>query len=258
MLKKLGLMTRWEKARKVRQRKFVQDFMQSSLVSERPEKTLQNPSNIEDLFWNTKGTVIHKWLHYLPLYERYFSSFAQKPVKVLEIGVSKGGSLSLWRRYFNENATIFGIDIDQNCKKYDGADGQVRIGSQCDPEFLKQVVAEMGGIDIVIDDGSHNSPDIQKSFEVLFPLLADGGVYLIEDLHAAYWLQFEGGYNSRTSFMNSVKQMIDDMHHWYHEKGEKITAAAGQVAGLHIHDSIVVVEKQKTTAPCRAIVGAAT
>ena len=53
----------------------------------------------------------------------------------------------------------------------------------------------MGGIDIVLDDGSHNMKDIIVSLESLFPMLNDGGVYMIEDLHTAYWRKFGGGYS---------------------------------------------------------------
>ena len=39
---------------------------------------------------------------------------------MLEIGVSKGGSLALWRKALGEKATIFGIDIDPKCAEFDG------------------------------------------------------------------------------------------------------------------------------------------
>ena len=45
---------------------------------------------------------------------------------------------------FGDSATIFGIDIDSNCIKYNDLHGQVRIGSQTDKEFLESVVNEMG------------------------------------------------------------------------------------------------------------------
>ena len=211
---------------------------------------------MDDIFWDHKGPIIDKWLHYLPIYDRYFARFRYAPVRILEIGVSKGGSLAMWRKYFGGSAIIFGIDIDKTCLEQDGQFGSVRIGSQTDTEFLEQVVSEMGGIDIVIDDGSHRSPDIKASFEYLFPKLANGGVYLIEDLHTAYWDDFSGGYRSHQSFMNVLKQIVDDMHHWYHTQGEKIKASAGHVSGLFFHDSIAVIEKNKISAPCHTRIGA--
>lgn len=214
---------------------------------------LSNP--LEAYFWSHEGTVVHKWHHYFKIYDRYFSSFRGKPVKMLEIGVSKGGSLDMWRSYLGDEATIFGIDIDAKCAAYDGKSAQVRIGSQADPAFLKDVVDEMGGIDLVLDDGSHDSHHIRASLAALYPRLTNGGVYMIEDLHAAYWPNFSGGYNAPTSFMNDVKQMIDDMHHWYHGHGEKLGPTDGALAGLHVYDSIVVLEKAIVAKPLHTKMG---
>ena len=102
-----------------------------------------------------EGVKVHKWHHYLPLYDRYFGQYRGTPVKFLEIGVNNGGSLQMWRRYFGPDAVICGIDINPDCAQYDGQSGMVRIGSQDDPEFLASVIEEMGGIDAVLDDGSH-------------------------------------------------------------------------------------------------------
>ena len=212
-------------------------------------------SDLESLFWGNTGPLVHKWHHYLPIYERYFSGFRDRPIRMLEIGVSKGGSLQMWRKYLGPEAQIFGIDIDPSCARFDGQAGQVRIGSQDDPDFLNSVVDEMGGIDLVLDDGSHVSAHIRKSLEVLYPRLSEGGLYMIEDLHCAYWSDFGGGYQTRDSFMSDVKQIVDDMHHWYHTEGEKTAATAGHVAGLHVYDSIVVLEKRKVAPPRHTQVG---
>jgi hypothetical protein len=126
-------------------------------------------------------------------------------VRFLEIGVSKGGSLDMWRSYFGPEAVIYGIDIDEACAQFDGRSAQVRIGSQDDPAFLASVVAEMGGVDVVLDDGSHDSRHIRASLDVLFPLLSEGGVYMMEDLHAAYWVSHSGGYRRPSSIMETVK-----------------------------------------------------
>ncbi len=67
------------------------------------------------------------------------------------------------------------------------APNQVRIGSQDDPAFLRSVIDEMGSPDIILDDGSHVSDHQKISFETLWPLLKVGGLYVIEDLHTAYF-----------------------------------------------------------------------
>jgi len=198
---------------------------------------------MEDLFWSNDGPLVHKWHHYLPIYDRYFGPWRNRPVRMLEIGVSHGGSLALWRKYLGKEAIIFGIDIDPACAKLDDQAAQVRIGSQDDPGFLRAVVAEMGGVDIVLDDGSHVSSHMRASLHTLYPLLSDGGIYMVEDLHACYWSLYEGGYRRPDSFVEVVKSMIDDMHHWYHDQGQRVAATAGNLGAMHVHDSIVVLEK---------------
>ena len=43
------------------------------------------------------------------------------------------------------------------------------IGSQADAAFLESVVAEMGGLDVVLDDGSHRMEHIKASFDGAVP-----------------------------------------------------------------------------------------
>ncbi|MCZ0811209.1 class I SAM-dependent methyltransferase [Roseovarius sp. EGI FJ00037] len=200
------------------------------------------------------GHLVHKWHHYIPIYDRYFTPFRGHAPRLLEIGVSKGGSLAIWRKFLGPDATIYGIDIDEDCRQYDGIDGQVRIGSQNDPAFLRSVIAEMGGVDIIIDDGSHRMNDLKASLDALFPLLNNNGIYLIEDLHTAYWTEFGGGLGTASNFFTYVRDIVDDMHHWYHEDDMRHPEIAGSCAAIHIYDSIVVLEKAKQHPPVHSTI----
>lgn len=214
-------------------------------VNGKPEPTRAGP--IESAFYRHDGRVVHKWHHYLPLYDRYFAPYRDRepPLRFLEIGVANGGSLELWRGFFGPSAVIFGIDVNPECAAYDGEHGnRVRIGSQADPAFLRAVVKEMGGVDVVLDDGSHVAEHVRASFDTLFPLLADDGLYVVEDTHTAYWANFGGNYRSSRSAIGMAKALIDDIHHWYHPHGRRIDAARDWVAGIHVHDSIYFVEKR--------------
>ncbi len=202
-----------------------------------------------DLFAGNKDYIVDKWHHYIPLYERYFSPYRGRKVRFLEIGVSKGGSLQMWRRYFGEEAIIFGIDIDPECSQFNGLAGQVRIGSQADGKFLEAVIAEMGGIDLVLDDGSHHMEHIRTTLKILFPHLIDGGIYMIEDLHTSYWREFGGGYRSKRNFFNYLRDLANDMHHWYHGNGMTHSDISQSCSGIHIHDSLVVLEKSRVYRP---------
>lgn len=204
------------------------------------------------IFAGHDGHIVDKWHHYIPIYERYFSRFRGKKVRFLEIGVFKGGSLEMWRKYFGDDAIIYGIDIDPRCAALDGQAGQVRIGSQDDTEFLDRVVDEMGGVDVILDDGSHHMKHIRRSFRALYPKLAVGGVYMVEDLHCAYWKQFGGGTEAPGNFFNHMRRVVDEMHAWYYDpefRDPEITT------GIHVHDSICVFEKGRAIRPRRSQVG---
>jgi len=216
---------------------------------ERDAVASQTSGALAKIFFEHRGRILWKWVHYLEIYDRHFAQYRNTSVKMLEIGVFKGGSLDMWREYFGRSATVFGIDIDPKCIDYATEPNQVRIGSQDDPEFLKNVVLEMGIPDIVLDDGSHLGRHQRKSFEILFPLLKPGALYVIEDLHSSYWGgQFEGGYGEKGTIIQYIKQMIDDMHAWYHDS-PVITPAKTDVGAIHLYDSIVFVEKRPRQQP---------
>lgn len=217
----------------------------------------QFDGDLLDMFVEFDGRPKHKWHHYLPIYDRYFGHWRGRDVKFLEIGVEHGGSLDMWRKYFGPQATIFGIDIDKQCQKLDGISGQVRIGSQSDFAFLDQVVQEMGGeIDIVLDDGSHRMKDINVTLEHLFPQVSRNGIYMVEDLHTAYWRTFGGGYLKKGNFFNYIRSLIDDLHRWYHIYPTKCAAISDICSAIHIHDSICVFEKGPVTRPTHSLVQA--
>ena len=73
-----------------------------------------------DIFTEGVEKPVHKWHHYIPIYDRYFSRWRNTNFRFLEIGVWNGGSLEMWRKYFGDEAVIFGIDIDEDCRRFDG------------------------------------------------------------------------------------------------------------------------------------------
>lgn len=164
------------------------------------------------IFSSTPG--VHKWAHYLPIYERLLSPNRSRPIRMLEIGVYKGGSLEMWRRYLHPSSLIVGIDINPSCKQYEDPDRNVhvRIGSQADPEFLANVADEFGPFNVILDDGSHRSAHMVTTFQHMFDSVAEGGVYVVEDIHADYWPSFR---DSPMSFVDFTKFLIDAMHAHY-------------------------------------------
>jgi hypothetical protein len=71
---------------------------------------------------------------------------------MVEVSISQGGSLDMRRAYFCPSAAIVGIDIDPRCRGYECGSTFVRIGSQEDPGFLRELVGEFVSFDVVLDD----------------------------------------------------------------------------------------------------------
>jgi SAM-dependent methyltransferase len=193
-------------------------------------------------FTTNKGKKITKWKHYFPIYEKHFAPIRNKPIKILEIGILNGGSLEMWRYYFPE-ATIVGIDINPLCKEHEQEGINVRIGDQTDEKFLQSLIDEFGTFDLIIDDGSHHVAHVNKTFQFLFPKLADDGIYFIEDTHAAYWDSHGGSIKEPESINNVAKEMIDSINA-DHTRGQKDPDYFTQnVKCMSVYDSIIVFDK---------------
>lgn len=225
------------------------------------------PSDLASIFFDHDGHQVFKWTHYLAAYEEQFHPYragmplpdgTTRPLRMLEIGIAQGGSLQMWRKYFGPEAIIFGVDLDERCAVAAG-DYEIRIGSQADPDFLRAVVEEMGGVDIVLDDGSHVAEHQVGSMRTLFPLLSDGGVYAVEDLHTAYWPDYQGGHRQPGTFIDLVKDVIDDMHGWYHDGGDtQGFDARANIPRLTIYDSVAFIAKAKRARPMVTKIGTPT
>lgn len=190
---------------------------------------------------------VNKFIHYSEIYERHFSKFKGKDLKVLEIGVYGGGSLQMWKEYFsspNNKVQIYGIDINPECKKYEEEGIEIFIGSQEDRNFLKNVKEQVGMFDIIIDDGGHTMNQQICSFEELFGALSSNGVYLCEDVHTSYWDQWGGGYKKEGTFIEYSKNLIDDINEQYIDDNEYINKKMTDIKSVNFYDSIVVIEKR--------------
>ncbi len=169
---------------------------------------------------------------------------------ILEIGVSQGGSLEMWKNYFGNKATIYGIDINPKCLEMEKEGFNIFIGSQSDRKFLKEVKMHIPPIDILIDDGGHTMVQQITSFEELFDCIKDDGIYLCEDLHTSYWASFGGGHKRRGSFIEYSKNFIDYLNANHSNqmtlKQNKFTNA---VDSIHYYDSMLIIEKKKRKKP---------
>jgi hypothetical protein len=194
-------------------------------------------------FLNHDKRIIHKWKHYFPIYERHFKEFVYKPVTFIEIGCGLGGSLQMWKSYFGPHARIIGVDINPECRKFEEDQVEVFIGQQQDHQFLQTVLDKVGIPDIVLDDGSHKMSHVTETFQFLYPRLLKNGVYMIEDLHTAYWNEYEGGLRKPSTFIELCKNLIDELNADHTRGALPQTEFTRTTAGIHFYDSIVVFER---------------
>lgn len=193
-----------------------------------------------------------KWIHYFDIYERTLRRFVGTDVRVLEIGVFHGGGLDQLRFFLGADAQLVGADVDPAARDACAGRFPVAVGDQTDPEFLDSIVAEYGPFDVIIDDGGHSMRQQITAIERLFPTLNEGGVYIVEDTHTSYW---EGYQDADQTFMNWVKDRVDDIN-GYHFAGEaELPVWTTHVAGLHVYDSVVVLDKEKRFPPFCEVAG---
>jgi hypothetical protein len=192
------------------------------------------------------------WQHgYTPHYQRHLHWPRQAAISILEIGVggsggplTGGASLRMWASYY-PRARVVGIDINE--KVVDFPRVEIRRGDQSDPAFLHDVAKDLGGsIDLVVDDGSHVSAHVRASFEVLFPYVSPGGLYVIEDLQTSYWDDYGGappGSGAPTT-AELAKSLLDGLNHEsYRVDGYQPTYTDRHVAAIHAYPNIVFLEK---------------
>lgn len=166
---------------------------------------------------------------------------------LLEIGVKDGASLRMWRDYF-PYAIIEGIDI----RISEGlAIPGVRLlqADQKKLEFGSDV-----SFDVIIDDGSHRWEDQQASFKALWEHVAPGGLYVIEDLHTSYFMEFgAAGENPTTNFLYRIYDDVNlygvgglgDIrnHSSYESLKDKLSIYQRTVESMTFYKSIVFIRK---------------
>ena len=142
---------------------------------------------LHQLYAEHAGKVSDKWSLYLTEYDRLFDDCRDKPIRLLEIGIQNGGSLEIWSKYFSNATALIGCDINPDCGRlsYDDPRVAVVIGDANAPDVCEQVFQRSPQFDIIIDDGSHLSSDIIKSFALYFPRVVEGGIFIAEDLHCS-------------------------------------------------------------------------
>lgn len=184
---------------------------------------------------------------YCDIYDKYFINIRNKVKTFVEIGIKSGCSLKMWEEYF-PNATIYGIDIDPSCKKYEKGRIKCLIGDQNDEKFLLEVKKEIGKYDILLDDGSHITLHQIKTFNILYENCDENGFYIIEDLRNSYeevlnhhdvrniWPGMR--YNNKDDELRNYRKNLDD---FFQDKIKKLDFhRTDKMFAIHYYPMLVI------------------
>jgi hypothetical protein len=178
---------------------------------------------------------INKLKSFLTIYEQLFAPFKKKKITIMELGVQGGGSLELWKQLIPE-ADIIGVDSDERCKEITGF--EIRICHQADPRLADREY------DIIIDDGGHLMSQQKNSFNLLYPKLKPGGMYIIEDLETSYWGDF---IDEEPTTINYLKSLVDSINSEYikHPRSDRrdIDYPSVQLNSITFYDNLCVIKK---------------
>lgn len=142
-----------------------------------------NLNNLQTVLnkYNTKKNS--KYNNYGKYYDKYLNNYINKQIRYLEIGILKDEGLYAMKEYFNNAKVIVGIDRNPYSITLEQTQNNIfiEIGKQNNEIFLNKVNNKYGNFDIIIDNCTGELDDILVSFNTLFPLLNDKGVYIIEN-----------------------------------------------------------------------------
>lgn len=169
------------------------------------------------------------------IYEKFFDKIRHEKIKLLEAGIGGyehadrgGGDLFGFAEYF-ENGQIFAFDLH---KKQLPTHSRIKLqqASQDDRNALNNLFQNVGPFDIIIDDASHVQTLTIATFEILFPMLKEGGFYIIEDCHTSYWDKY-GGCSDRNNTT------------WTHVHNYMKQINAGKYNIVYTDEKLIIIQK---------------
>ena len=151
-------------------------------------------------------------------YERFYADFFRGfdgNGAIVEIGYGNGESIGFWKRLY-PSAFLYVIDRDV---ELEGDGFKVLRCDQSSSQSLVQLRDFLCDRDVavILDDGSHIPEHQLMTFNMLFGVLREGGVYVIEDIECSYW-RYGGLYGYPTRYgLNSDRSLMNKLMllpHW--------------------------------------------
>lgn len=183
--------------------------------------------SLKQIFLAHQGNSTDKYDLYLRVYDKCLEHLRAEKIKMLEIGIQNGGSLEVWAKFFPKALSIKGCDINPDCAKIKFTDRRIsiHIGDVNSKASLRKLASVRKQYHVIIEDGSHTSEDIIRTFVNYFDTLMDDGIFIFEDLHCSYWASYDGGINNPMSSIAFFKRLIDVLNFTYWQSDKAPTKA---------------------------------
>jgi len=193
---------------------------------------------------------------YHEIYDFFLRPFYFKNGSILEIGIDSGCSLNLWLELF-KNAFIYGVDIH-----FEVISSRFNIikADQSNINDLDRVIDTVykdndkrdNTLFFINDDGSHIPEHQLLTFNKLFPLLCEGGIYIIEDVETSYWTKRNGlygyestyGYKHPDSIVEIFKDVVDTVNSEYAGKRENRVMHHDKIGSITFSKNCIIIVKR--------------
>src|SRR3990167_10868286 len=139
---------------------------------------------------------------YSQIYHTLFHHLKDNPVNLLEIGIgtmipdvsssmvgyaldnyAPGGSLRAWSFYFPKGQ-IVGVDVQPDTQFTDAERVETYLCDSMDTQKVNELGEKLDRkFDVIVDDGSHLDQHQLMTLKNFFPLVKEGGIYIIEDIY---------------------------------------------------------------------------
>lgn len=167
----------------------------------------QDAKELFSIWLNSEGYSI-KMTSYFSTYSELLSKFRNRQCTLVEIGVLDGGSLFMWRKWLGQSARIIGIDLNPEAKALEQHGFEIYTGNQADAGFWDNFYSKVENIDILIDDGGHQS--FQQIMTVYCAIcnLRSECLIIVEDTATSFYNAMTH-YHKKNSFLEFSKDATD-------------------------------------------------
>ena len=156
---------------------------------------------------SSKGYSI-KMSSYFATYAELLGKYRNTECTLVEIGVLDGTSLFMWKKWLGNKARIIGIDLNPEAKDLEKDGFEIFTGNQADAGFWNDFYSKVKKVDILIDDGGHQSFQQIMTVYCAICLLKSKCLVVVEDTASSFYTNMSE-FHKKNSFLEFSKSATD-------------------------------------------------